>query len=69
MTRLHGEIDWRSGPRDRTTKIQGLQNYRSAFSTRRSSMDIADDQGSSPTAAMENTKSNSKVVKSPKTAC
>jgi hypothetical protein len=27
MIRLHGEIDWRSGSSDWTTKIQSVQDY------------------------------------------
>jgi hypothetical protein len=65
IVRLYGEIDWRSGSSDWTTKVQGLQDHRSAFAF--AIGDTADNQELSLTAVMGNTKSNLKVVKSQKT--
>jgi hypothetical protein len=67
IVRLYGEIDWRSGSSDWTTKIQGLQDHRSASCM--TLVNSADNQESSPTVVMGNTKLNSKVVKSLKTVC
>jgi len=65
IVRLNGEIDWRSGSSDWTTKVPSLQDYRSAHDI--AIGDEADNQESNRTVVMGNIKSNSKVVKLPKT--
>jgi hypothetical protein len=66
IARLYGEINWRSGSSNWQTKIQSLQDHRSAFCL--VTVAPADNQESNPTVVMGNTKSNSRVVKSLKTA-